>query len=634
MSPAAHQLDLFDQLSYFEGADVEYKSARGGLPRSLWETYSAFANSAGGTIWLGVVQKDGRLEIQGLDNAEKLIGDFWDLVNNKQKVSRNLLKESDVELVKIDVTGLAVVRIHVPRATRRERPIFLGQNPFGGAYRRNYEGDYLCTEEEVRRMFADQADESADARVLEGFGIEDLHQESLKQFRNRFASARPGHPWLSEDDKGLLSRLGGWRVDRLSRKEGLTVAGLLMFGREHSIRDPSALPGFHLDYRERFSDDPAVRWTDRVTLDGTWEGNLFQFYQRVILKLGEGPGIKTPFQIDSEGYRRAATPVHEALQEALVNALIHADHGGQGGIVIDRYPDRLEFSNPGTLLVSREQLLIGGISECRNKSLQQMFQMLGVGDKAGSGIDKIRKSWAAQTWQSPRIRETHRPDRVQLVLPMVSTLPGEVVARLDGRFGAAFRSLNSDEVQAVVAAEVEGEVTNQRLQEMLSLHSVDITRMLRGLVRKKFLVQDGQGRGTRYLSIGKFGGMESENQGATPLNAITIPPDLPNLPPGMAGNELEPHQDPALIEIAEAVSKTGKAPKDLVKRTIIDLCTDRFLSLRDLSALLNREQETLRTGFISKMVREGLLELRYPDIPSHREQAYRTASKATAEVSP
>lgn len=53
-----------------------------------------------------------------------------------------------------------------------------------------------------------------------------------------------------------------------------------MFGREQAIRDPAAVPGFQLDYRERFSDDPAIRWTDRLTLDGTWEGNLFQFYQR------------------------------------------------------------------------------------------------------------------------------------------------------------------------------------------------------------------------------------------------------------------------------------------------------------------------------------------------------------------
>jgi len=89
MNPELQQLDLFDNLSYYEGADVEYKSARGGLPSSLWETYSAFANTGGGTIWLGVIQRnDGHLDVQGIQNVDKLKSDIWNLVNNREKTSR------------------------------------------------------------------------------------------------------------------------------------------------------------------------------------------------------------------------------------------------------------------------------------------------------------------------------------------------------------------------------------------------------------------------------------------------------------------------------------------------------------------------------------------------------------------
>lgn len=638
MSPAQQQLELFDRLSYYEGADVEYKSAAGGLPRSVWETYSAFANTGGGTIWLGVVQKRGRLEVQGVEQAEKLVSDLWNLLNNREKISRNLLSEDDIQIVPTPVPGKALIFIRVPRAGRRDRPVHVGQDPFRGTYRRNNEGDYLCNNDEVRRMFADQSDEPADSRILDGFTWEDVHPESLRQFRNRFASARPGHPWLGEDDAGLLTRLGGWRRDRQNQREGLTAAGLLMFGREQAIRDPAGIPGFQLDYRERFSDDPAIRWTDRLTLDGTWEGNLFQFYQQVIVKLSTGPGLKAPFQVDAEGYRRAGTPVHEALQEALVNALIHADYAGQGGIVIDRYLDHLEFSNPGTLLLSREQLLTGGVSECRNKSLQQMFQMLGVGDKAGSGIDKIRTNWAAQHWQSPRLIETFRPDRVKLALPMVSTLPPEIIARLDLRFGDAFRARNADEIQALVAAEVEGEITNQRLQEMLALHRVDITRLLRGLVRDGFLATDGQGRGTRYFPVSP-GGADSGNRGGFP----PIPPANPSIslgspsisPGGRAVpvGVLDPSQDSALVALARPVSQSGNTPRTQVRDTIMSLCQNRFLSLRDLSLLLNRKPETVR-GYVTSMVREGQLDLRYPDTPSHRDQAYRTHATGGEGVAP
>ena len=628
---SSQQLELFEQLAYFEGADVEYKSARGGLPGSLWETYSAFANSGGGTLWLGVAQKGDQLDIHGVENAQKILGDLWDLVNNPNKVNLNLLKEADVTLVPTEFPDRPLIRVVVPRANRWERPIYVGRDPLRGTFRRNGEGDYLCRENEVRRMYADQADEPADSRVLEGFGWHDLHPESLQQFRHRFASIKPGHPWLAEEDQSLLTRLGGWRHDRRTGDEGITVAGLLMFGREQAIRDPVGIPGFHLDYREHFSDDPRVRWTDRLTHDGMWEGNLFQFYQRAMLKLSSGPGIKQPFQIDAEGYRRAAGPVTEALQEALVNALIHADYAGQGGIVIDHYTDRLEFSNPGSLLASREQLRQGGVSECRNKSLQQMFQMLGVGDKAGSGIDRIMSSWATQHWQAPELRETLQPDRVLLDLPMVSMLPDGVLEDLRERFGAEFDELGGDEAQALITARVEGWVTNGRLQGMLTRHPVDITAMLRALVQRKLLVPEGVGRETRYtLGVGSIQVTPPDLAGyppdltGHPPDLATLPPDPADHSPVLVGHADEPASDPALLMLAKPIRDSGKAPQERVRETILTLCSGRYLSLRDLSSLLGRTPEALRDGYVNPMVKEGTLERRHPDAPSRRDQAYRT----------
>ena len=61
----------------------------------------------------------------------------------------------------------------------------------------------------------------------------------------------------SLDHRGFLAKLGGWRKDRGTRQEGLTVAGLLMFGKDEAIRDPAAIPGYHVDYREKLSPTPA-----------------------------------------------------------------------------------------------------------------------------------------------------------------------------------------------------------------------------------------------------------------------------------------------------------------------------------------------------------------------------------------
>jgi ATP-dependent DNA helicase RecG len=244
---APRQLSLFEDPSFFESVDIEFKAGRGGLPASLWETYSAFANTNGGTIYLGVVEKEDSLDVQGVPDSEKMRSDLWNTVNNRGKVSVNLLTTGDVQIVEVQ-PGKQLLKVNVPRANRTQRPVFLNNNPFGGTFKRDHTGDYRCTEEEVRRMFADQSSEPADSRVLPEFTMTGIHAPSLAQYRNRMAATTPSHPRLGEDDRSLLAKLGGWRRDRTRGTEGLTVAGLLMFGLEPSIRAAEATPHYHLDY--------------------------------------------------------------------------------------------------------------------------------------------------------------------------------------------------------------------------------------------------------------------------------------------------------------------------------------------------------------------------------------------------
>jgi ATP-dependent DNA helicase RecG len=93
--------------------------------------------------------------------------------------------------------------------------------------------------------------------------MDDIDLETLKAYRNRFRSRHADHPYLELEDKAFLTKLGACRKDRKSASEGLTVAGLLMFGKETSIAE--AFPHFHLDYREKLSDDPDERWSYRIT---------------------------------------------------------------------------------------------------------------------------------------------------------------------------------------------------------------------------------------------------------------------------------------------------------------------------------------------------------------------------------
>lgn len=189
-------MDKTDLLSRREAHDFEAKSAQGRfgdgtVPDSVWETYAAMANTEGGLIVLGAKEKpDGTFDFIGIGDPHNLQKDFWNGVNNTQKVSANVLRNHDLQVVTIE--GKEIVVIDVPRAPRHVRPVYVGSNPLTGTYRRDYEGDYRCNEPTVRRMMAEATQDSRDVRLLEGFGMDDINEASMNAYRNQFRSTKPG----------------------------------------------------------------------------------------------------------------------------------------------------------------------------------------------------------------------------------------------------------------------------------------------------------------------------------------------------------------------------------------------------------------------------------------------------------
>lgn len=386
-------LTLGDLSALRESVALECKLAlgrdgRGAVPDDFWPIYSAMANTDGGVVLLGMRERKGQFEPVGIDSPDKLRTELFNNLNNRQKVSANLLLDASVQALHID--GKTVLVIEIPRANRKQRPVYLTPNPFAGhTFRRLNEGDRSVSDEEVKRMLAEQVQDSRDAGVLPHFGVKDLDADSLKAYRNIFRADKPDHPWLALDDQGFLQMLGGWREDRTTGESGLTVAGLLMFGRWPSIAE--ALPMYFVDYQERPANYAStVQWLDRVVPDGTWSGNVFDFYRRVVNKLTAD--IKVPFVLKGN-IRQDDTPTHKALREALVNTLVHADYTGRISVLVVKEPAGFVFRNPGALRVPAEQALQGGVSDCRNRTMQQMFLMIGLGERAGSGMSRILHGW-------------------------------------------------------------------------------------------------------------------------------------------------------------------------------------------------------------------------------------------------
>ena len=392
-----------------ENAAVEFKRARGGVPADFWPSYSAFANTDGGTIILGIREKDGKREIEGLSDVEKTVADIWNAVNNAEKISANVLFNESVYPVEVD--GKRLVVVEVPRAERTVRPVFVGADVFKGTYRRNGEGDYHCSRETVEGMIRDKCAETADNCVLDELTIGDLDADSIRRYRMYFSQLRPGHIWSSLADDGFLMKIGAAARGR-DGKVHPTLAGLVCFGDFNEITN--VLPYFFLDYREHLS--PDVRWTDRVCSgDANWSGNVFDFFFRINQSITAG--VKVPFKIASDNVTRDDdTPVHKALREVLANALIHADYHGRRGIVIDKYPKRLEVSNPGTLRMSKSVAIAGGTSDARNGKIFNIFSLVRIGERSGMGLSSLYGVWEKEKFAEPSIIESYEPDRTKVIV--------------------------------------------------------------------------------------------------------------------------------------------------------------------------------------------------------------------------
>lgn len=326
-----------------------------------------------------------------------------------EKVNVNLLRDEDVQVV--DVEGKSVVVVNVPRAESSVRPVYLNNNLSRGTFKRNHEGDYHCTEQELKMMLRDANEAGNDRMILEYYTMDDIDIPTLESYRIMFKTDNPDHVWNDLDHKEFLMQLGGYAFDRKERIEGLTMAGLMMFGKGLPIRD--RFDNLRMDYIDKSHLIGEQRYSDRLTYDGRWENNLYNFVRMVLSKLT----IDLPQPFRMEGViRKDDTLQHKAVREAVTNMIIHADLMLNGILRIEKYDDRIVLTNPGLLKLPIEQIYQGGESKARNQRMQNMFRMIGYGENPGSGFPLILNAWNEKHWIRPELVE--QPELMQVKLTL------------------------------------------------------------------------------------------------------------------------------------------------------------------------------------------------------------------------
>ena len=488
--------DINTLLQVGERISFECKKCENQIPKSVWETYSSFANTVGGIIVLGITEhmeepdQAKRFEITGVNNPTKLKKEFFDTLNSN-KVNRNILIEEDVDIVEYE--GHSLLVINIPQVDYRQRPIYINGNMMNGSFKRNYEGDYHCTEDDVKAMIRDANDSGNDSVLMENYTMDDIDANTLAAYRNRFRTANMDHVWNDYSDKDFLLNMGGYIIDRNTHREGLTLAGLLMFGKGLSIRE--RFDNIRMDYIDMTNLQTDSRWSDRLTYDGRWENNLYNFFMTVQSKLIKD--LKRPFRL--EGMERIDdTAIHKAVREALTNLVIHSDYMITGVLKVEKHDDCFVFSNPGSLKIPVMDIYTGGHSKARNPNMQAMFRMIGFGDNIGSGFPTILNAWKKENWRQPCLIENQDLHLVELTLTMASLIPDECHIALHDIYGSDYEKLNKEEQLVLATAFTEKCTSNYRMQQLLGRNSLDVGKTLYALVGKGMLVPANKGRWTSY----------------------------------------------------------------------------------------------------------------------------------------
>lgn len=335
--------ELIRRLKDIEWEDFEVKEARSELPKNIWETVSAFSNTSGGWIILGIRQKGKGFEVTGVDNAEKLEQDFLSTLRS-QKFNTRL----SVGTGQYDISGKKVLL-----------------QSFG-----------IRSELAIPETDTDM-----------------LNPDSLHSYRNYLKTYNTLSAYEGLNDPDFCRQLS------ICNKNGeLTYAGLLMFGKGQEVL--RHVPTFCMDYVEIPGRSVAEADT-RYSYRAPEQENLWETYQVVIRRLLTL--ADRPFRLNRLGVAEDDGRQFEVMREAWVNMLMHTDHFSPLRSCVHVFTDRIEFLNAGSFPIPPEKIYGTLYSSARNPTIAKLFRLAKLAENIGFGIDRLL-SWKQLTGQNVNIR--------------------------------------------------------------------------------------------------------------------------------------------------------------------------------------------------------------------------------------
>lgn len=462
-----------------EGFEIEYKKSEDKLPKSFWETYSSFSNSKGGYIYLGISEERKGLKITGVNNIEKILKDLTTQANDRKYTNYNNIKENAVKILKEG--GIEYIEVYIPEAPIDSKPVHIKGN-INNSYIRRNDSDQRMTGDEIRRYLRD-ANPNNDAELIDYFNLEHLDIKTIRRYKELIQDRNEELNILEMDNWEFLKKYGAVGMDRTTGVYKLKKGALLFFGKEESIL--SVYPNYHLDYRNRIQETLETRWIDRVSSGelNNIEMNLFNFYNIVLEKLVNT--VLDNFQLNEDTKRResAKRDVEISLREALANALIHADYEDNVTIKIEAFKNHYVFSNPGEMLVTKEEFARGGETKARNTTIVTLFRKAGYSERAGSGGMKIFQVATQNKFRMPEIQSNE--GKTILKIWKIDLID-------------SYTDLSKEEKIIISYIEKNGFATMKELQALEGLTEHIAKTRIKILMEKNIVEKYGDSRSTKY----------------------------------------------------------------------------------------------------------------------------------------
>lgn len=373
--------ELISKLGDLEWEDFEVKEAKAEVPKSSWETVSAFANSSGGWLVFGVKQSGKTFEIQGVTNPEKIEQDFLNTIRGDKFNVPIPSKQA-----KYTIDEKTILAFYIPVSNKK--PVYY--NTQANTYIRRGSSDQKATKEEIDVLYRDQTFGTKTSEIALDTNRSSLNETSLRRYRDYMSRFNPNVSYNRYDEEEFLQKL------RIIENGACTFGGLLLLGKREAIE--KHFPDFRIDLLEI----PGTSYSDaksRYTFRLDEQENLWEYYFECFARLKQK--VDVSFVLSAEGFGEELSPGLVAIREALVNMLMHADYFSPAHSRIRIFSNQIEFYNPGGLPKPLEELKDKDLSMPRNPVISKLFRMVKLAENAGFGFDKIETNWKEYNQTAP-----------------------------------------------------------------------------------------------------------------------------------------------------------------------------------------------------------------------------------------